>query len=358
MGGKTRQDSLLIPQPLIWEGDWQGRLRLLDQRLLPKRECYLNLTSLEEVRKAILELAVRGAPAIGIAAAYGAVLAWQKAKEVPKRDWKSFWREVVETLKNTRPTAVNLFWALERQSQVFSKHCQASWEEVGEALFHSAKAIHEEDKEMCRRIGEWGASLLPEVGSLLTHCNTGALATGGIGTALGIIYTAFQKGKKLHVFVDETRPLLQGGRLTAWELQRAGIPLTLICDNMAGFLMKQGKIKAVLVGADRIAKNGDVANKIGTYPLACLARFHNVPFYVAAPSSTFDLSLSSGDAIPIEERKPEEVTQIQRVPTAPEGVEVWNPAFDVTPAELVTAIVTEKGILRPVTEEKVCALLA
>lgn len=321
----------MVPPALTWEN---GFLYILDQRLLPHVVEYIKCEDHNDVARAIKEMAVRGAPAIGIAAAYGVVLGVRKY---------SFGRleEIVQTLAKTRPTAVNLFWALERMREKAVR--ASSWIE----LLDEAKNIHEEDIRANETMGRYGAELIPDGAGILTHCNAGALATGGLGTALGVIRMAFRQGKRIRVYADETRPVLQGARLTTWELMMDGIDVTLITDNMAGYLMAKGEIDLVIVGADRIASNGDVANKIGTYSLAVLTKHHDIPFYVAAPTSTIDLKVRSGREIPIEERDPREVREIGGVKIAPPDVRVLNPAFDVTPAELVSAIITEKGILRP-----------
>jgi len=326
-------------RPLFWEGD---KLVLLDQTRLPWEERWLGLRTWEEVAEAIRSLRVRGAPAIGIAAAYALALAALRPK--PSRTPKEEVQEAQEALAKTRPTAVNLFWALERMGRV----AQAVKEsELFPALLSEAQRIHEEDIAANLRIGELGAALLPSEARVLTICNTGALATGGHGTALGVVRTAFAQGKLKMVYVCETRPVLQGARLTAWELRREGIPFRLLADFAAGLLFRKGEVDAVLVGADRIARNGDFANKVGTYVLAVLAHRHGVPFYAVAPSSSFDLSLPSGEAIPIEERPEEEVLAPYGCRFAPEGSRAWNPAFDLTPGELVSAFVTEKGVIRP-----------
>ncbi|NOZ60631.1 MAG: S-methyl-5-thioribose-1-phosphate isomerase [Calditrichaeota bacterium] len=323
-----------------------GALELLDQTQLPLKEEFLKMTDYREVADAIRNLKVRGAPAIGIAAAYGVCLAALEAIGEQKNDFFVRVEKASRILTATRPTAVNLFWALERMRNVLKQAANKPVAEICAILLQEAHAIAREDEEMCRQIGENGAALLKDGDVVLTHCNTGALATGGIGTALGVIYTAVQQGKKIHVFADETRPLLQGARLTAFELQQAKIDVTLICDNMAAFVMKRRKVNAIVVGADRIARNGDTANKIGTYNLAILAQFHRVPFYVVAPTSTIDLNIASGVEIPIEERNPEEVTYGFGRQTAPTGVAVYNPAFDITPAELIDGIITEKAVHR------------
>ena len=322
-----------------------GKLRLIDQTKLPAELVYLETDQLEEIFDCIRRLVVRGAPAIGCAAALGLAAVSQHS---PAADRTAFLREVrqsAERLAQSRPTAVNLFWALNRCQTHLAASSAGAVPELKQLLVREALAILAEDIRMCRQIGEAGAPLLKGGMGVLTHCNAGALATGDYGTALAPIYVAHEKGLKLTVYSDETRPLLQGSRLTAWELQRAGIQVTVICDNMAGFLMKQGKIQAVITGADRIAANGDTANKIGTYSVSVLARHHGIPFYIAAPSSTFDLTLSSGAQIPIEQRNASEVTWIGGTHLTPENVGVYNPAFDVTPAEHIAAIITERGVI-------------
>lgn len=337
-------------RPLFWEED---HLVLLDQTRLPWEERWLRLLRWEEVAEAIRALRVRGAPALGIAAAYGLALAALRPK--PGRTPRQEVAEAREGLRKTRPTAVNLFWALERMGRVAQS---APEEALFPALLAEAQRIHEEDIAANLRMGEFGAALLPRGARVLTICNTGALATGGHGTALGILRTAWSQGKLERVYVCETRPVLQGARLTAWELLREGIPFRLIADFAVGLLVRRGEVDAVLVGADRIAKNGDFANKLGTYVLAVLAHRHGVPFYVAAPSSSFDLSLPLGEAIPIEERPEEEVLAPYGCRFAPEGTRAWNPAFDLTPGELVTAFITEKGVIRPPYERAIPAALS
>lgn len=325
----------------------RGVLTLLDQTKLPGEVTYITTEDYRVVAKAIKELQVRGAPAIGAAAAFGLVLA---AKEIGHSSGEDFLGKLAETagfLKAQRPTAVNLFWAIDRMLSVASRFHSAQPDVIYTALEAEAISIAEEDAAVNRRMGAHGATLLKDGATILTHCNAGQLATVDFGTALGVIRAAWQQGKKLHVYADETRPLLQGARLTAWELMQDNIPVTLITDNMAGHVMKQGLIDCVIVGADRIAANGDTANKIGTYSVAVLAKEHNIPFYVAAPLSTFDFTLASGDQIPIEERSADEVTQIAGRRIAPAGVRVFNPAFDVTPHKYISAIITEKGIIYP-----------
>jgi methylthioribose-1-phosphate isomerase len=320
---------------------------MIDQTLLPGELAFIETADVRQVWHAIRTLQVRGAPAIGIAAAMGLVAAIQNATAPSTVALLSELESSAEYLAGSRPTAVNLFWALDRMKQVARSTAHLAPAEWKKRLAEEAVSIRREDAEMCRRIGEHGAALLNDGDTVLTHCNAGSLATAEFGTALAPIYVATERGMKIRVFADETRPLLQGARLTAWELKQAGIPVTLICDNTAGQVMKEGRIRAVLVGADRIAANGDAANKIGTYSVAVLAHAHNIPFYVLAPSSTIDLRTSSGAGIPIEERSPEEVTCGFGKRTAPEGAAVYSPAFDVTPAKLITAIVCEKGIARP-----------
>lgn len=338
-------------RPVFWEED---HVVLLDQTRLPWEERWLCLRRWEEVAEAIRTMKVRGAPAIGIAAAYGLVLAALRPK--PGRTPAEELREAREGLGKTRPTAVNLFWALERMSRTL-QGCDIE-EELPERLLSEAKRIHEEDIAANLRMGELGAELLPEGVRVLTICNTGALATGGHGTALGVVRTAWAKGKLRMVYVCETRPVLQGARLTAWELLREGIPFKILADFASGLLFRRREVDVVLSGADRIARNGDFANKVGTYVLALLAQRHRVPFYVVAPSSTFDLGLSSEEGIPIEERPEEEVLRPYGFPLAPEGARAWNPAFDLTPGELVTAFVTEKGVIRPPYEHTIPATIS
>jgi methylthioribose-1-phosphate isomerase len=340
-----------------WIGETDGLLRLLDQTLLPTEVRCRDCRSVEEVWEAIRALRVRGAPAIGIAAALGVVVGMQKLD--PGRGFGQRLREVTAYLRTSRPTAVNLFWALDRMERSVQPHLdQLPGAELLGILLKEALAIAEEDRRMCQEIGRVGAELIQSGHGVLTHCNAGALATADYGTALSAIFTAAMQGKTIHVFADETRPLLQGARLTAWELQQRGIPVTLICDNMAAQVMKEGRVQLVIVGADRIAANGDTANKIGTYGVAVLAKAHGIPFYVAAPSSTFDLSLPTGDAIPIEQRDPREITHGLGKQTAPDGIGVYNPAFDVTPAALIAGIITERGLIRPVSVAAIAQTLA
>jgi methylthioribose-1-phosphate isomerase len=325
-------------------------VRMIDQRLLPTEEKYLILRSCEEVADAIKQMAVRGAPAIGVSAAMGIALGTKQAVGTAVADLEEDFDYYCDLMSRTRPTAVNLFWAIERMRERFrkSKGAGLSAEEIKAQLVAEAQRIFDEDIEANRRLGRFGGELLPDNSTVLTHCNAGALATAGdYGTALGVVRGARDAGKRVAVIADETRPFLQGVRLTAWELHKDEIPVTVITDNMAGHVMKQGKVDAVVVGADRIAANGDTANKIGTYMVAVLARQHSIPFYVAAPLSTIDLTLDSGEQIPIEERDSREVTHIREQQLAPEGINIHNPAFDVTPNELIAAIITDRGVARP-----------
>jgi methylthioribose-1-phosphate isomerase len=334
-----------------WQGDVDGHLVLLDQTRLPAETVYLNCRSIEDVWHAIRRLSVRGAPAIGVAAAYGVCVGLQQGRAV---------NEVCDYLATSRPTAVNLFWALDRMRRVGTAHQMPDRWAMPTLLLNEARAIHEEDRQQCAAMGRQGADLLvdlPNGAGILTHCNTGALATGGDGTALAVIFELAARGKRPHVWADETRPLLQGARLTMWELQQRGIDATLICDSAAAQVMREGRVQAVITGADRIAANGDTANKIGTFSVATLARVFGIPFYVAAPATTFDLSITTGADIPIEQRAAEEITSGFGSQTAPSGAAVYNPAFDVTPAELISAIVTDRGNIRPVAAETVRAML-
>ena len=326
---------------ITWDN---GRVVLIDQRRLPAEEVYLECLNHIQVAEAIEEMAIRGAPAIGVAAAYGVALGVQKVKESDDLDKK--FEIILTRLVNTRPTARNLFWALEKMKQTFDNHKNLALPELKQKLIQEAMAIDKEDVETNKKIGFWGRELIQDGQNVLTHCNAGALATAGYGTALGVIRAAFEQGKKIRVFADETRPFLQGARLTCWELDRDAVPVVLITDNMAGYLMKKGQISAVITGADRIAQNGDTANKIGTYSVAVLAKEHGLPFYVAAPLNTIDFSLTDGDSIPIEERSPEEVKYFAGQCITVPGIEVQNPAFDVTPAKYIAAIITEKGVAK------------
>lgn len=359
----TSSDRPTIPlrlETLRWEGNAvDGQLWLIDQTKLPGECLEIACREVEQVWEAIRVLRVRGAPAIGLAAAYGVVLGTRRALADPTGN--SFWEvldETVRYLATSRPTAVNLFWALDRQRRVAD-----SWRptldphQIHDKLLAEARSMHDEDREMCRAIGRHGAPLIPAGAGVLTHCNAGGLATSGFGTALAVFFTCQEQGRDIRAFVDETRPLLQGARLTAFELARAGIPTTLLCDSMAAQVMREGRIGAVVVGADRIAANGDTANKIGTYSVAVLANAHGIPFYVAAPTNTFDLTLPTGDGIPIEQRDSREITHGFGVATAPAGIQVYNPAFDVTPAHLIQGIITERGVVSPVTRENVAAVV-
>jgi len=363
------------PPTLRWQGHTDGHLVLLDQTRLPGEVVDLHCHTVEDVWQAIKRLAVRGAPAIGCAAAYGVCLGLREldrglGRELGRGLRGSPAEETVfaacDYLATSRPTAVNLFWALERMRQTARRAAALCRGSAGggptafaETLLQEARAIHDEDREMCAAIGRHGADLLAElpVGSnLLTHCNAGALATGGDGTALSVIFELARRGRQPHVWVDETRPLLQGARLTAWELQQRGVDCTLICDSMAGQVMREGRVQAVVTGADRIAANGDSANKIGTYSVAVLARAHDIPFHIAAPTSTIDMSLDTGEEIPIEERAKNEITHGFQIATAPVGISAYNPAFDVTPASLIEAIITERGIIGPVNRQTMATL--
>jgi len=351
----------MITETVKWIGGVDGVLELIDQRRLPTEFVMLQIRTVEQLYEAIKTLAVRGAPAIGVAAAYGPVLALQQLPAgTDTREALDRVGKACDHLASSRPTAVNLFWALDRirrTAKRIGSDAQGTVQQLRAAILAEAEAIRREDIEMCRQIGVNGESLIHDGFGVLTHCNAGALATAGDGTACALMFEAHRKGRRFQVYADETRPLLQGARLTAWELQRAGITVTVICDNMAGFLMKQGKIQAVITGADRIAANGDTANKIGTYSLSVLARHHGVPFYIAAPSSTFDLDIRSGDEIPIEQRDPGEVMGFAGVQTAPTGVAVYNPAFDVTEAKDIAAIITEKGVIERPDADSIRRLL-
>jgi methylthioribose-1-phosphate isomerase len=331
-------------KPLEWVN---GNIRFLDQTKLPMEEVFISTNDVADVVEAIRRLAIRGAPLIGLAAAYGVALACLQVKENNVNDVRSSLHSIINLLASTRPTAVNLFWALNRQRRVIDTWQTDSIADLQQLLISEALLIHREDFEMCERVSSFGVQLLPPSCSILTHCNAGALATGGRGTALGIVTKAWEEGNLKCVYIDETRPLLQGARLTTWEMKQANVPATLIVDTTAAVLMKQGKIDVVLVGADRIAANGDVANKVGTYSVAVLAKHHGIPLYVAAPLSTIDFQMKTGNDIPIEERNGNEVTEFFGKRFAPEDVEVYAPAFDVTPHEFITAIVTDRGILQP-----------
>lgn len=334
---------MIAIKTIEWKDD---KVVMLDQRLLPDEEIYVTYDDYLSVARAIETLTVRGAPAIGVAAAFGAALGAMGTSAKTAGEFFEKFGRICERLEKTRPTAVNLFWAIGRMKKCAEENHALPIDALKLRLKEEAIKIYHEDIEANRAIGRHGAKLLKDGMTVQTHCNAGALCAAGFGTALGCIYTAAEEGKRIHVMVDETRPVLQGSRLTAWELQKHGIEATLICDNMAGSFMQEKKIDCVIVGADRIAANGDVVNKIGTYPLAVLAKYHGIPFYVAAPLSTIDLSKKSAADIPIEERKPEEVTHIRDRAIAPSHIHVKNPAFDRTPAPLVTAIITEKGIAK------------
>lgn len=345
-------------ETLRWVGDTNGHLAMIDQTRLPKTCEEIICQDTEAVWEAIKMLRVRGAPAIGIAAAYGVCLGIQRSANDGVAALQSQVVRSADYLATSRPTAVNLFWALDRMKRKAAEFDEsASAGEISAALLAEAKAIHEEDRAMCHAIGRHGAELLADGCGVLTHCNAGGLATAEYGTALSVFFTAQDAGKQIHVFVDETRPLLQGARLTAWELAQRKVPATLICDSMAAQVMREGRVQAVVTGADRIAANGDAANKIGTYSLAVLAQAHDIPFYIAAPSSTFDLSIASGEEIPIEQRAAEEITHGFGRQTAPDNVEVYNPAFDVTPARLIRALITERGVITPVNAESIRRLI-
>jgi methylthioribose-1-phosphate isomerase len=341
-------------ETIRWVGDENGHLVLIDQTRLPLELVEIECRDVETVWEAIKQLRVRGAPAIGIAAAYGVVLGMQQQSQLQLVGFRAALDQVTAYLAKSRPTAVNLFWALDRMKAkgqtLLGTHKPS---QVHSALLAEAQAIHAEDRAICHAIGRFGAELLAANSGVLTHCNAGGLATSEYGTALSVFFTCQDQGKRLHVFVDETRPLLQGSRLTAWELAQRGIEATLICDSMAGQVMREGKVQAAIVGADRIAANGDTANKIGTYSVAVLAAAHGIPFYVAAPTTTFDLSIESGEQIPIEQRAREEITHGFGRQTAPDGIGVYNPAFDVTPARLIKAIITERGVIEPVSRETI-----
>ena len=333
-------------------------VRFIDQRKLPTEEVYVNCTTHAQVADVIRSMVVRGAPAIGVAAAMGIALGVSNSKAETNGELKRDFDAVCDMIGQTRPTAVNLFWAIRRMQEKFERIRTRPIPQIKQEMIAEAKRMHAEDIAANRAMGRHGATLMPSAGGVLTHCNAGALATAGYGTALGVIRAAVEQGKKIHVYADETRPFLQGSRLTAWELMKDGIPTTVISDNMAGAMMKQGKIGAIVVGADRIAANGDVANKIGTYTVAVLAKEHGIPFYVAAPTSTVDLACPDGSGIPIEQRNGNEVTHIAGKQMVPDGVSVENPAFDVTPAKYVAAIITEKGVARAPYEESLRRLAA
>jgi methylthioribose-1-phosphate isomerase len=350
------QDQTTL-RTIEWVGGLDGHVALIDQTLLPTELRVIKVRDAGNLRECIRRLAVRGAPAIGIAGAMGLVLGVRDDQENQRSAFLKHVSEVRDYIATARPTAVNLAWALDRMVRCAQRNSAAGVRGIKLALLAEARAIRDEDAEMCRAIGQHGLSLIREGCGVLTHCNAGGLATAEYGTALAPMYAAHERGRKFRVYADETRPLLQGSRLTAWELGRAGIDVTLICDSTAAVVMRDKKVDLVITGADRIAANGDTANKIGTYGVAMLAQAHNVPFYVAAPSSTFDLSIPDGSKIPIEERDPDEVRKGMGRQTAPEDVACYSPAFDVTPANLIRGIITEKGVIQPVTREKITALL-
>lgn len=345
-------------RPLWWNNSASalGALKLIDQTRLPGELITLTCTTSAQVWDAIKQLKVRGAPAIGVAAAYGVIVGCDEAR-AGGTSWPAVFEKVCTYLATSRPTAVNLFWALDRMRGKAKSLANADWAQARATLLAEAHAIRDEDAAMCRAIGAAGRHLVPDGGGILTHCNAGALATSEYGTALAVMYAAHESGRKFKVFVDETRPLLQGSRLTAWELTRAGIDATLICDNMAAVVMRDKKVGVVVTGADRIAANGDTANKIGTYGVAVLANAHGIPFYVAAPSSTFDLTIPDGASIPIEYREPEEMRSLGGRSIAPADMPCFTPAFDVTPARLIAGIVTEKGMIQPVNAETIRKVL-
>ncbi len=324
----------------------KNHVSLIDQRKLPLKEVYLSLNNYQQVARAIENMSVRGAPAIGVTAALGIALGAMKTKAKENKAFEKDFDKICKRFSVTRPTAVNLFWAIKKMREIYKRNKGKSVEVIKKSLIAEAKKIAVADEEICRKIGKNGAHLIKNADTVLTHCNAGALATGGYGTALGVIRAAVEQGKKIKVIADETRPLLQGARLTAWELMKDNIDVTLITDNMAGYLMSQGKIDKIVVGADRIVSNGDTANKIGTYSVAVLAKSHRIPFYVAAPVSTIDFDLKKGEQIPIEEREAKEVRAVFGKSVAPKNIQVANPAFDVTPSKLITAIVTEKGVVK------------
>ena len=340
--------------------DWTGdTVVMIDQRKLPASEVYVTCRTAQDVAKAIKTMVIRGAPAIGVAAAMGLALGMRRSKATGTKQFTTEFQKLCDLMAGTRPTAVNLFWAIDRMKLAFADAAQrgGSVQDIADRLVSEAHAIHDEDVQSCRAMGTHGATLVPETARILTHCNAGALATAGYGTALGVIRAAAEQGKRVAVMADETRPFLQGARLTAWELIKDGIDTTVITDNMAGAMMRLGQVDLVVVGADRIAANGDVANKIGTYSVAVLAREHAIPFYVAAPISTIDLGTPEGTGIPIEERNEREVTHVGGTRMTPTGAQIRNPAFDVTPARFVTAIITERGIARPPYETALAALV-
>src|SRR5580693_4622557 len=356
---RLRTENWKLRTDVIQTLEWtQSGVVFIDQTKLPTEEVYVTCTTHQQVADVIRNMVVRGAPAIGVAAAMGIALGVKNSKAENGADLKKDFDQISEAIRQTRPTAVNLFWAIRRMTEKFESLRIRPIAQIQQALIEEAQRMHAEDIAANQAMGRHGATLMPSSGGVLTHCNAGALATAGYGTALGVIRAAVEAGKKIHVYADETRPFLQGSRLTAWELMKDGIPTTVISDNMAGVMMQQGKIAAIVVGADRIAANGDVANKIGTYTVAILAKEHDIPFYVAAPFSTIDMDMPDGSKIPIEQRNTKEVTHIAGKQMVPDGVAVENPAFDVTPAKYVTAIVTERGIARAPYGESLRGLAA
>jgi methylthioribose-1-phosphate isomerase len=351
----TKLDAGTAVETLRWRDGW---LEMIDQRVLPAKFEYLEYGSAAGVAEGIRSMVVRGAPAIGCAAAYGVALEALRMRSAPGSEFTAAMAKAFDVLAASRPTAVNLFWALKRMRAVWNSVEGRAVGEIADRLLAEAHEVLAEDIRINRAMGAFGAALLADGARVLTHCNAGALATAGHGTALGVIRSAVEAGKRISVIADETRPFLQGARLTAWEMVQEQIPVTLITDNMAGYMMARGEVDAVVVGTDRVAANGDVANKIGTYMVAALAKRHNIPFYVACPLSTIDLSIADGTAIPIEERAADEVTGFRECQWAAAGVSVRNPAFDVTPAELVTGLITEKGVVRQPNREKVVALFS
>ena len=343
-----------VIQPIRWDG---GVLHLLDQRKLPREETYVACATVEQVAAGIRDMVVRGAPAIGVTAAFGLVIGARAAKPADRAALDREIARLHDLLAATRPTAVNLFWALKRMKDFAAAHASLPPADLVAKLEREAIAIYDEDIAVCRAIGRHGAELVPQNAGILTHCNTGSLATAGFGTALGVVRAAIEAGKKVHVYADETRPFLQGARLTAWECVKEGIPATLICDGAAASIMRRGLIQFAVVGADRVAANGDTANKIGTYSVALAAKAHGIPFYIAAPISTVDLKTADGSAIPIEQRDPREVTHAGGVQVAPDGILVENPSFDVTPADLIAGIITERGVARPPFRESLAKLV-
>jgi len=349
----------LIMKQIIKTLEWKGNaLKIIDQKCLPHREKYVELRSVEDVYRAIKTLKIRGAPAIGLAASFGLLLAAKKLIGKNRKEFLKHINKSIDYIKSCRPTAYNLFYGIDRLVAVIEENTELNTFEIVEKIEDECRKMFQEDLENCQRIAEYGETLIKNNMRILTHCNAGALATSGIGTALAPMFLAKKKGKKITVYVDETRPVLQGARLTMWELKKTNISSILICDNMAGFLMQQGRIDMVITGADRIARNGDTANKIGTYSISVLAKFHGIPFYVAAPLSSFDFSISDGREIPIEERDKNEVESVMGKKIAPDGINVYNPSFDITPSHLITGFITEKGIFSPeemhrLTESKV-----